>query len=170
MTSTIAYSFSVSRYCKTRPDEIIDNLDSDSDSVDDEKLDRAAKDYYRELNCPGTDEYSIFGQLFFVPLADALKFLLHLGEALDDSVEGTSSELSDYEFEVCAHIFLLFLSVLVKGRRGLTQFWMRLLLVNADRRSVFVFHLRIFFYDSYLWSRRPAGPICSQLSVRGCSW
>ena len=36
-------------------------------------------DFFRNLNCP-EHKYNIAGQLFFTPLSEALKLLLHLGE------------------------------------------------------------------------------------------
>lgn len=39
------------------------------------------EDFFRRLNCP-PGRYNIGGQLFFTPLSEALKLLLHLGEAM----------------------------------------------------------------------------------------
>jgi len=39
------------------------------------------KDFFRSLDCP-EGQYNIGGQLFFAPLSEALKLMLHLGEAM----------------------------------------------------------------------------------------
>ncbi|XRB20074.1 chloride channel protein [Pseudoscourfieldia marina] len=42
------------------------------------------KAHFRPMFCPN-DTYSVYGQIFFTPLSDSLKLLIHLGEMLPES-------------------------------------------------------------------------------------
>ena len=72
--------------------------------------------YFRSLFC-GADEYSSYGQLFFVPLADSLKLLLHLGEVYEQN--GTD-EFEQHLFTMDALImYFVFMYALMTWTYGI---------------------------------------------------
>jgi chloride channel 7 len=56
-----------------------------------ESKDQIRERFFRRLYCP-EGEYSLYGQLFFTPLAKSLKLLLHLGEVGEGAAEAASGE------------------------------------------------------------------------------
>ena len=72
--------------------------------------------YFRSLFCK-EDEYSSYGQLFFVPLADSLKLLLHLGEVYEQN--GTD-EFEQHLFTMDALImYFVFMYALMTWTYGI---------------------------------------------------
>ena len=61
--------------------------------------------YFRGLFCD-EGEYSSYGQLFFAPLADSLKLLIHLGEVYE---QNGSDETRQHLFTMDAVSLFLFL-------------------------------------------------------------
>lgn len=51
--------------------------------------DESVKEYYPQLWCP-KGQYSEFGQIFFVPLVQSLKLIMHLGETHPQETENAS--------------------------------------------------------------------------------
>ena len=69
------------------------------------------EDFFRRINCP-VGRYNVAGQLFFTPLSEALKLLLHLGEAM---LSGT------YRFAIGAvMLFFLFFYALMTLTYGIS--------------------------------------------------
>ena len=56
-----------------------------------ESKDQIREKFFRKLYCP-EGEYSLYGQLFFTPLAKSLKLLVHLGEVGEGAAEVASGE------------------------------------------------------------------------------
>lgn len=70
--------------------------------------------YFPRLWCP-EGKYSTYGQLFFVPLAEALRLLLHLGE----SVEEVKAQEAEWDFSMGPiWVFLLLCSFLMTWTYG----------------------------------------------------
>ena len=83
-TATVVFMLSYVSPCREKPEYLLpgSNCTDFFNPVDTEAftIDRSiADEYFPTLWCE-QDEYSVFGQLLLVPLADALKFLLHLSE------------------------------------------------------------------------------------------
>ena len=70
-----------------------------------ESKDQIREKFFRRLYCP-EGEYSLYGQLFFTPLAKSLKLLVHLGEVGEGAAEAASGE-RQYMFGMDA-LFLYF--------------------------------------------------------------
>ena len=70
-----------------------------------ESRDQIREKFFRQLYCP-EGEYSLYGQLFFTPLAKSLKLLVHLGEVGEGAAEAASGE-RQYMFGMDA-LFLYF--------------------------------------------------------------
>ena len=56
-----------------------------------ESKDQIREKFFRRLYCP-EGAYSLYGQLFFTPLAKSLKLLVHLGEVGEGAAEAASGE------------------------------------------------------------------------------
>ena len=84
-TSTLCYLITVVSPCAVVPPtaEFTPSLNGTLAPSDYEEFSSAQieEDFFRRLNCP-PGRYNIGGQLFFTPLSEALKLLLHLGEAM----------------------------------------------------------------------------------------
>ena len=86
ITSTLFFFFMSVSPCKDIPLPLragtADSLDDLSNSTFEygvETRDEIRNDFFKQLYCPD-GQYSVYGQLFYNPLATSFKFLLHLGE------------------------------------------------------------------------------------------
>ena len=113
ITSTIFFFFMTISPCKEipaplRPDSM-DTLPDESSSTFEygvETRDEIRSDFFKQLYCP-EGQYSVYGQLFYNPLATSFKFLLHLGEV------GEFGEDGQHPFPVSALIWYFIIMFLL---------------------------------------------------------
>ena len=93
ITSTLFFFFMSVSPCKEIPEPLqvdtSDNLNDLSNSTFEygvETRDEIRDDFFKQLYCPD-GQYSVYGQLFYNPLATSFKFLLHLGEVGEFGVD-----------------------------------------------------------------------------------
>ena len=94
VTSTIFFFFMSVSPCKPIPTPLqpgtVDDLGVISNSTfeyGEETRDEIRNDFFKQLYCK-EGQYSVYGQLFYNPLATSFKFLLHLGEIGEFGAEG----------------------------------------------------------------------------------
>ena len=131
VTATVLFIMMAASPCKPIPEayRVAAATDGDGNGVSDELPGGVAKfeygvetrrqirdQYFRSLFCKA-DEYSSYGQLFFVPLADSLKLLLHLGEVYEQN--GTD-EFEQHLFTMDALImYFVFMYALMTWTYGI---------------------------------------------------
>lgn len=86
ITSTLFFFFMSVSPCKDIPlplragtADSLDDMSNSSFEYGVETRDEIRNDFFKQLYCPD-GQYSVYGQLFYNPLATSFKFLLHLGE------------------------------------------------------------------------------------------
>jgi chloride channel 7 len=112
LTFTVMFTFMVSSPCLEIPVPLRDGHTNLANELDRFEYGEASKeeirtDFFSKMYCP-EGYYSSYGQLFFVPLSQSLKFLLHLGEVGEN---GQSHEFL-FRFDALVFYFLAMFSLM----------------------------------------------------------
>lgn len=89
------------------PDELLD-YPSLGDQSNIPESERGNGKYLPRLYCKGDNEYSVFGQLFSVPLSKALRLLVHYGEAVPED-----KPILEFDIEVVLLFFFLTYALMI---------------------------------------------------------
>ena len=121
LTSIVLFAFAKSSPCKGLPENVsLEEMAEDAEEVDlsgGDELSRVGDHkYFPRLWCP-EGQYSMFGQLLMVPLSEALRMIVHLGETVECKSTGCQSEIFDSS---ALFVFLLVIFLLMTLTYGVS--------------------------------------------------